>query len=59
MATFIDITTYLTVLDDYANCYKMNTTISVVTDRKFRLWFCIIFFVTSVYDNYYCYFISL
>ena len=34
----------------------MNTTISFVIDRKFRLWFCIIFFVTSIYDNYYCYF---
>ena len=30
MIPFIDITTYLTVLDDYANCYKMNTTIKVL-----------------------------
>ena len=29
----------------------MNTTISVVIDRKIRLWFCLIFFVTSIYDN--------
>ena len=55
---FIDIKQHiLTILDDYANCYKMNTTIKVL--YKIDKISIMVLYHILCNDNYYCYFMSL